>query len=168
MSGETRPDLFFVESSWKGNSGTFEYRVAGYSFSLGDEIRAALEICAKLKIPTVFWNKEDPVHFNNFIELAKKFDLVLTTALEARELYLGAGCSNVSTMQFYADPSLHRPNQIQEKIEKIIFAGSYYANRFEARQKQVAEIFEVAADFLLKSLIGIMGLQILISFSQKN
>ena len=29
--------------------------------------------CKKNKVPTIFWNKEDPVHFNSFINACKYF-----------------------------------------------------------------------------------------------
>ena len=46
-----------------------------------------LKYCKENKIPTVFWNKEDPVHYNNeyggsFSDTAKNFDYIFTSAEE--------------------------------------------------------------------------------------
>ena len=78
-----KPRFLFVESSWKGNHGTWQYRVASYANPPGRELGEMVDGFQSRGVPTVFWNKEDPVHFDNFIDNASRFDLVLTTAAEA-------------------------------------------------------------------------------------
>ena len=76
------PHLLLVESSWQGNGGSWQYQVASYTHPdyLGlPQLRSLLDWCGEREIPTVFWNKEDPVHFDRFSEAAVLFDHVLTT-----------------------------------------------------------------------------------------
>ena len=42
-------------------------------------------------IPTVFWNKEDPVHFDDFADAATQFDWIFTTDADCIDRYVEAG-----------------------------------------------------------------------------
>ena len=46
-----------------------------------------LNYCRSRGIPTVFWNKEDPPHFDDFIGAAKEFDFVFTTDADCVPMY---------------------------------------------------------------------------------
>lgn len=54
------PSLFFIESAWKGNFGSWQYRVADYSNKPGQEVVHICQYAREKGIPTLFWNKEDP------------------------------------------------------------------------------------------------------------
>jgi len=76
---EERPDLLLVESAWYGNGGKWQYLVGTYPGSTRDKLREMIAGFRNAGIPTAFWNKEDPPHFNQFIEAAALFDFVFTT-----------------------------------------------------------------------------------------
>ena len=79
---ERQPHLLLVESCWQGNSGSWQYQVATYEhpdYAGLPNLKALVEWCREREIPTVFWNKEDPFHFDRFSEAAVLFDHVLTT-----------------------------------------------------------------------------------------
>jgi hypothetical protein len=61
------PRALFVESAWRGNEGAWLYRVAQYPRNMGNELSELLHWARDQKIPSVFWNKEDPVHFERLI-----------------------------------------------------------------------------------------------------
>ena len=64
-----RPDLLLVESAWSANDGEWQYRIAKYPRKdlVGlPALRALLDGCRERGVPTAFWNKEDPVHFDRF------------------------------------------------------------------------------------------------------
>lgn len=69
------PDLLFIESTWNGADGSWsnENRIT----SQLPLIRSLTEFCNQNNIPTVFWNKEDPVHFVDFSIRAKLTALLI-------------------------------------------------------------------------------------------
>ncbi|WP_460824022.1 CgeB family protein [Lysobacter olei] len=141
------PKLLFVESSWKGNYGTWQYRVANYAHPPGRELKEMVAGCRARGIPTVFWNKEDPVHFSNFIEAAAGFDHVFTTAAEAVPMYRERTQAKVGVLQFAAEESLHNPIGSSNRNQRICFAGSFYANRFQERRDDQLMLLEAASRF---------------------
>ena len=76
-------DFLFAESAWNGNDGEFVYGFTGSLQSVNAlAVKEILEVCKEYKIPTVFWNKEDPVNYDKFIDIAKSlisFSLVTRT-----------------------------------------------------------------------------------------
>lgn len=141
------PHMLFVESSWKGNYGSWQYRVANYANPPGRELTEMVEGCRARGIPTVFWNKEDPVHFNNFIGAASQFDCVLTTAEEAVPRYREKTPARVGVLQFAAEDSLHNPIGSSRRNGKVCFAGSFYANRFHERRDDQLMLLDAASAF---------------------
>jgi len=136
---QQKPDLFFCESAWSGiDSKRRPWQGQIYSsINFKRENRLALldilEYCKKNNIPTIFWNKEDPAHYHdkvhNFIDTAKKFDYIFTTAKECIELYQQEhGCQNVDCLPFATQPKLFNPIEKYTRSNDVIFAGSWYAN----------------------------------------
>ncbi|QNP41432.1 glycosyltransferase family protein [Lysobacter solisilvae (ex Woo and Kim 2020)] len=141
------PKFLLVESSWKGNYGSWQYRVANYANPPGRELQEMVAGFRARGIPTVFWNKEDPVHFSNFIDNASKFDLVLTTASEAVPRYKERTSARVGVLQFAAEESLHNPAGSARRNGKVCFAGSFYANRFQERRDDQLMLLDAASSF---------------------
>ncbi len=146
---ENIPDVLFVESAWRGNYGTWENMIARYNNQDKSPLINLLNWCKQNSIPTVFWNKEDPIHFDRFIDTAKLFDYIYTTDANMIENYQKAsGHKNVFSLPFSAEPNFHNPIKIQERRnEKICFAGSFYANRHEERKRDMENILDIAAKF---------------------
>ncbi len=142
-----RPQFLFVESSWKGNYGTWQYRVANYANPPGNEISEMVAEFKRRGIPTVFWNKEDPVHFKDFIAKAASFDYVFTTAEEALPNYSERTTARLGVLQFAAEDALHNPIGSSERNSKVCFAGSFYANRFQERRDDQLMLLDAARDY---------------------
>jgi SAM-dependent methyltransferase/spore maturation protein CgeB len=143
------PRFLLVESCWKGNHGTWQYRVANYEHPPGKELAAMVEGCEQRGIPTVFWNKEDPTHFEGFIDCARRFDVVLTTAAEAIPKYEQRTSARVDVLQFAAEDSLHNPIGSALRNDKVCFAGSFYTDGFDARRDAQAMLLDAASEFEL-------------------
>jgi spore maturation protein CgeB len=144
-----RPDVMFVESAWHGNDDAWQYRVASYA-SPPDRLSLPelLKWCRKEGVPTIFWNKEDPVHFLRFVDSARRCDAVLTTDADCVPRYhRSAGHEQVFAMPFAAQPHLHHPTRDEERLDRACFAGSYYADRHDARRVDMEAILEPALDF---------------------
>ena len=85
-----QPDFLFVESCWFGNNNQWGSLMYGNSYNAPNqmhELAKVVEYCKKEGIPTVFWSKEDPVHYDKFAPTAKLFDYVFTTDVNMVENY---------------------------------------------------------------------------------
>ena len=146
----TPPHLLFVESAWNGNDGAWQYRVARYAAPPGRELPELVTWCRAQGIPTVFWNKEDPPHFDDFIDTARQFDVILTTDSHCipryREL---CGHDQVYALPFAAQPRLHNPVQTEERNHRLCFAGTWYGDRFDARRAGMEALLRPALAFEL-------------------
>lgn len=140
------PHMLLVESAWKGNGGSWQYKIAEYQIDQGSELDQILKWCSERNIPTVFWNKEDPVHFEKFKKTAKKFDVILTSDENCIPKYKEiAGHNEVYSMSFAAQPKIHNPIKVEGyKSKNICFAGSYYANRHEDRKKDLDVLLDAS------------------------
>ena len=144
------PDLLLVESAWNGNGGEWQYRVATYPRKdlVGlPALRALLDGCRERGIPTAFWNKEDPVHFERFAEAAALFDHVFTTDARCVERYraLPGGERTVTPLPFAAQPRIHNPAAVvPERSASPCFAGAWYRDRHADRRKALAALLDAA------------------------
>ncbi|TYS85239.1 glycosyltransferase [Rossellomorea aquimaris] len=147
--GKNPPDALIVESAWKGNFGAWEYMIAKYNNQDQSALHSLIKWCNDNDIPTSFWNKEDPIHFEKFIHTAKLFDHIFTTDSNMIAEYKKASKRDtVYALPFSAEPKLHNPIKLdEERINKISFAGSYYANRHEDRKKDMDDMLDIAAEF---------------------
>lgn len=136
------PDFLFVESIWNGFQKSWRGRFALSEKNI--ELRALISWCKQQKIPTVFWNKEDPIHFGTFLGVAALFDYVYTTDMDCIPLYKRLLKHNRVGLFPFAT-SIHLFNPVEKYIRKdaACFAGSYYAKRTER-----TEDFENIADAL--------------------
>mgnify|MGYP002714749862 FL=1 len=146
QSGERPFELLFVESAWNGNGGKWQYQLTG-SNAPSPALKELVDWCNVSGIPTVFWNKEDPAHFDDFIKTAELFDFVFTTDANLVPQYQAAmPGAKVGVLPFAAQPVLHNPisRAGEERRGDIAFAGTYFAHKFESRQQQIALVLDAA------------------------
>lgn len=144
-----RPHLLFVESAWHGNEGTWQYQVGEYSNVRRDELFNLIRWCNERNIPTIFWNKEDPIHFNKFIDTAKHFDYIFTTDRNMINEYKKiTSHDNIFELPFAVNPAIHNPIRLESPRENsICFAGSYYGNRHKERQIVMDNLLDISKDY---------------------
>ena len=141
-------DFVFVESAWAGNHGKWQYQLTGPN-APSTALRQLLQFCADQEIPTVFWNKEDPPHFEDFLETAKLFDFVFTTDSNKIPDYRAAlGHDRVAPLIFAAQPTIHNPIRLPDIHQRgdVAFAGMYFAHKYPERRAQMDLILGAAAD----------------------
>lgn len=127
------PDLLFVESAWRGKNDQWNKKVG----SLSQELKAVLNWCKSNFVPTVFWNKEDPIHFETFLTTAQQFDHIFTTDIDCIARYKSAlGHEQVYLLPFACQPSIHNPIELYERKDAFCFAGAYYV-RYPGRTKDL-------------------------------
>lgn len=138
-----QPDLVFIESAWHGNDGMWERKVS----TVSQDLRDTLSWCRENGIPTIFWNKEDPVHFSSFLEAASLCDVVFTTDMDCVPAYKEAlGHEQVYFLPFAAQPQTHNPIATLKRKDAFNFAGSYYL-RYPERQRDIAAIIDTVSTF---------------------
>lgn len=125
-----KPDLLFVESAWNGHRNAWKFKIAAYPDhpERNNWMLARMVAYARgLGIPSVFWNKEDGVHFDRFIDSAKLFDHIFTVDENCIPRYravVGPGV-RVNTLMFPVQPSTHHFTGFNFKHHRANFVGSY-------------------------------------------
>ncbi|WP_427018381.1 glycosyltransferase family protein [Pseudarthrobacter sp. P1] len=146
--GEGTIDFLFVESAWSGNSGSWKYQLTGSSGPKA-EFQELLSWCRGHGIPSVFWNKEDPPHYADFLPAARLFDVVLTSD-ENRipDYHRDLGHARVAVLPFAAQPAIHNPVRPPHgwHARDVAFAGMYFAHKFPERRQQMQDLLGGALD----------------------
>ncbi len=147
-------DLLFVESSWSGSDGSWRGQLTGTN-GPSETFRQLLSHCREQGITTVFWNKEDPVHFDDFIDAARLFDFVYTTDANKVDEYVEVlGHDRVAVLPFAAQPSIHNPVRprgwSQDDLRDVAFAGTYFKHKYPARRQQMDDLIGGAARAVAK------------------
>jgi hypothetical protein len=121
------PHFLLVESCWRGNDGNWGALTKGSGG--GKKLSGLLRYCKQQGIPTVFWNKEDPPHYDKFGPLARLFDLAVTTDVNMVPRYKEDFGIDVHPLSFGAQPKVHNPEPAIHRMQKAVFAGSYYRDK---------------------------------------
>lgn len=149
FSKEIKIDFAFVESLWEGKENSFFFQ------SREKKNQAMLDfitICKRQRIKTIFYNKEDPVHFTSFLPVAKQVNLVITTDKERVKDYQREQIKNVYYDGFFVNTKIFNPfgSDINAMKEIIFFAGSHYPN-YQERSEFIQNTFlQFANDFGLE------------------
>jgi spore maturation protein CgeB len=123
-----KPHMLLVESAWLGKEDSWKWKVS----VLSPELVEMVVWCKRNGIPTVFWNKEDPKHFETFIRAATFFDVIFTTDADCISEYRSyLGTDRVHLLPFAAQPNMHNPIETLERKDSFCFAGSYYTQQMD-------------------------------------
>jgi hypothetical protein len=141
-------DMVFVESAWNGPQGLWAGKIARQDHSGPSPLRELTEWCRERSIPTAFWNKEDPPHYDDFIAAAKLFDWVFTSDANRIEAYVrDLGHDRVDVLPFAAHPVIHNP--VRPKYgwheRDVAFGGMYFAGKYPERREQLDILLGAAA-----------------------
>ncbi|AWM61388.1 glycosyl transferase family 1 [Stutzerimonas stutzeri] len=128
-----RPEVLFIESAWRGKDELWGSKVGHCS----QELQGIVAWCRERHVPTVFWNKEDPVHFETFLTTAQLFDFVFTTDMDCIHRYKAAlGHEHVYFLPFACQPAMHNPIEKYVRKDAFCFAGAYYV-RYPERTRDL-------------------------------
>lgn len=148
---EVELDAVFVESAWEGNGGQWRRGVGYYGKEENRDLFALISACAAKGIPTIFWNKEDPVHFNRFRLTAARCDFVFTTDADMVAPYLSTPSARTraaASMPFYAQPRIHNPLPGRVLFDdSTSYAGTYYGDRYPDRSKTLAALLRASEPY---------------------
>jgi glycosyltransferase involved in cell wall biosynthesis/spore maturation protein CgeB len=138
-----KPELLFIESAWRGKDELWGSKVGHNS----QELQGIVAWCRKNGVPTVFWNKEDPVHFETFLSTAMLFDCVFTTDIDCIHRYKAAlKHDNVFLLPFACQPKNNHPIETYERKDAFCFAGAYYV-RYPDRTRDLGNFISELPGF---------------------
>ncbi|MCU1574777.1 MAG: glycosyltransferase [Micrococcaceae bacterium] len=140
--------LLFVEAAWNGNGGAWQYQLTGEAGPKEDFVQL-VQWCRAQGIPTVFWNKEDPPHYGDFLPAARLFDYVFTTDSNMVPRYKkDLGHDGVGVLPFAAQPAIHNPVRPRHgwHSRDVAFAGMYFSHKYPERREQMDLILGGALD----------------------
>ncbi|WP_454712210.1 FkbM family methyltransferase [Cupriavidus nantongensis] len=138
-----QPEMLFIESAWRGKDGLWGSKVGHMS----QEVIGIVQWCREQNVPTIFWNKEDPIHFETFLSTAKLFDYIFTTDVDCVHRYKGAlGHERVYLLPFAAQPRINNPIEKFERKDAFCFAGAYYA-RYPERTRDLGNFIVNLPEF---------------------
>lgn len=150
-------DFLFVESAWTGNNGLWRGKIAG-PHGPATTFRELLQWCKEQGIPTVFWNKEDPPHYEDFLPAAKLFDHVFTSDSGRVEQYKAdLGHDRIDVLSFAAQPTVHNPVRPRRgwHSRDVAFAGMYFSHKYPERQQQMDYLLGGAMDASARMPLGL-------------
>lgn len=146
--------IIFVESAWQGYKNRWKYQIASYPDypeRTNEKLVRLVEKAKKKGIPTVFWNKEDSVHFDRFIDSAKHFDHIFTVDQNAVARYceIVPETTTVDVAMFPVQPRIHNFQGFNFKKLAANFVGSFNHQEHHLRQERQKMLFSAAlkADF---------------------
>lgn len=137
------PDLIFIESAWKGKEDLWYRKIANGS----KEYFEMTSYCQDKNIPIVFWNKEDPVYTDTFMNAARMADVVFTTDIDCINKYKkNLKHDHVYHLHFAAQPKIHNPIEKYDRKDKYCFAGAYYH-----KYKNRCKVFDEFSKFFIET-----------------
>jgi hypothetical protein len=145
-----KPDILFVESTWGGYQDAWKFKVASYSdypHRNNNKLARLVDYARERGIPTVFWNKEDGIHFERFIDSAKLFDHIFTVDENCMPHYRAMVSPNVTvnTLTFPVQPAMHNFTGFNFKHHRANFVGSYSHHMHDHRRVWQDLMFDAAS-----------------------
>lgn len=144
-----KQSILFVESAWQGYKNRWKYKIASYPDyheRTNEKLVRLVEKAKKKGIPTVFWNKEDSVHFERFIDSAKHFDHIFTVDQNAVTRYreIVPETTTVDVAMFPVQPRIHNFQGFNFKYLEANFVGSYSHHIHDKRRERQDMLFSAA------------------------
>ena len=141
--------ILFVESAWHGYKDRWKYKIASYPDHpkrTNDKLVRLVEQAKDKGIPTVFWNKEDGIHFDRFIDSAKHFDHIFTVDQNCVEKYraIVPSTTTVDVAMFPVQPKIHNYQGFNFQKFEANFVGSYSKHVHDKRRERQEMLFSAA------------------------
>ena len=71
-----------MESFVKRGNDEWRFAMSSNDSPMGEQLNKLIKYVKDRGLKTVFWNKEDPINYDIFIQSAKKFDYIFTSDSE--------------------------------------------------------------------------------------
>lgn len=145
MEVDENLDVLLVVTSWRGLDHSWDY-VANPNGRVRKALLDLIRLYRESGITTVFYSKEDPVSYDQYLSIAMECDHIFTSASEMIEKYKkDTGNQSVDYLEFGINPIYHNPigkDLTDKSLNSIVtFAGSWMV-RFPRRNSEALEIFK--------------------------
>lgn len=159
-------DFLLVESAWRGPGNTWKHLLVNNKKNPVPpgikQLQNLVSECKRRNIPTIFWGKEDPVHFKHFIITAGLFDYIATTDSSCVNQYKKKfGHDRVFVLPFAAQTALHKPAGLDKRLSLSCFAGAcrdaQYPNRKASMDIVVKPAIKYGLHIYDRHLVGSSG-----------
>ena len=137
-------DCFLAVSTWRGLKDDEWEGVNREDSALRQTLYDIIEDCRRRGIPTVFYSKEDPPNYDLFLGIARRCDVIFTSAVEMVPRYSSdCGHDRVHVLGFVIDPAAQNPIGCLRSPKKpgVLFSGSW-ARRYPDRCKELKQLFD--------------------------
>lgn len=145
-----RPDFLFVESAFFGHDGNWHGLIAHPHSTPANPFLELMRYCGDRNIPRVFWNKDDPVRFDDFIDTAREADHIFTTDSNQIQKYRDStSAQTVNVLPFAVQPrTTDRVTSAPSPARRgsVCFPGSWY-RRYPERRKDLKVLLKAAQPF---------------------
>lgn len=140
-------DMLLVESIWNDDLTFIKEEVMKYELNKDGIFRR----CLRNNIPTVFWNKEDSLYYNHYINIAKHFNYIFTTDANCIKYYKKDTLKNeVYALSHGVQLKIYNPiGSNRERLNKLAFLGSWYEH-FKERTEDMRIILDGAKNYNLQ------------------
>lgn len=141
--------VLLVESAWNGYKNRWKFKIASYPNHpkrTNEKLVRLVQVAKDKGIPTVFWNKEDSVHFNRFIDSAKHFDHIFTVDENCVERYRAVvpASTTVDVAMFPVQPRIHNYQGFNFQQLEANFVGSFSRHIHDKRRERQEMLFSAA------------------------
>lgn len=160
-------NFILIEPTWNGLTDEWAGRFVEDRAPSRDLTRI-VEAARRQQVPVIFWNKEDPTHFEDYVGVAALADYVFTTADEVVPRYEEAlGHSKVGVLPFAVSMDLHNPaptprgighgvgfsfqpqkhmGSVRNRPISVAFAGTFFAERLPERARVLHDLLRAGRD----------------------
>lgn len=160
-------NFILIEPTWNGLAGEWTGRFVEGSVPSQHLLRI-VEAARHQQVPVIFWNKEDPTHFEDYVGVAALADYVFTTAEEVVTRYEEVlDHSNVGVLPFAVSMDLHNPaptrrsigcgldlslnpqkhrGSVRNRPISVAFAGTFFVDRLPERARVLQDLLRAGRD----------------------
>lgn len=146
-------DFLLVVTAWKGLNDEWRGLGKPEKNETRDKISEIIQYYKDRGVKVIFYSKEDPGNYYVFLDIAKKCDVIFTTAEECVEHYKeDTDVPLVDVLEFAINPVYHNPvGTCLNKIDEALFAGTWWNKKYPERKVDMSSLFEI----VLKSGINL-------------
>ncbi|MGF9648036.1 glycosyltransferase [Pseudarthrobacter oxydans] len=138
-------EVLVVASTWRGLDNEWSGLATPESKKRRFLLEQVLPHFRAINVPIVFYSKEDPPNYQEFLAIAQAADFIFTSAAEVVDDYRRdcAQAISVGVLSFGVNPLHHSPvYSRRHRLPDVLFAGSWHAHKYSERRSGARKIFE--------------------------
>lgn len=137
-------EFLIVASTWRGINDEWLGLATPKSTRRMFLLQEVLPHFRSMNLPIVFFSKEDPPNYEQFLSIAQAANFVFTSAAEVIDDYW-RDCEQVvavEVLSFGVNPLHHSPvYSRRHRVGDVLFAGSWHAHKYPERRAAARAIF---------------------------